>query len=368
MDEWLKNAGGWPVELGFKSDAGKCLERIYAWYNGELLDRPPVRFARHNELYDRPDDSGRNWPSLKDRWIDTEYQLTRAVAEMEKKTFLGETFPVFWPNLGPNIMATAYGCPYIFGEVTAWAEPVLADPDEGWTLPTFDWQCEYIKKLDEMTDAALDCANGRFLVGYTDMHPGMDLCAALRGTQPLLMDTYENPDTLRALSGAYNNDFFKFYDYFDTKLKKRGQLSITWMNIPSYGKLHIPSCDFSAMISGELFAEYAMPGLIEECLHMDHNIFHVDGKGVARHLDQILTLPKLYAIQWVQGMGLDQPLLQWISLIKKIQSMGKGVIIDITLDELEPFIAEVSPRGLYLCIATNNIEEEKAVLKRLEKW
>jgi hypothetical protein len=368
MNERLKNAGGWPVELEFKRDAEKCLERVYAWYEGELLDRPPVRFSRHNELYNHIDNSGRSWPSLKDRWFDTEYQLTNAIAEMEKKPFQGETFPVFWPNLGPNIMAAAYGCPYVFGEVTAWAEPVLEDLSEDLKLPSFDWQCEYFKKLDEMTDAALDCANGRFWVGYTDIHPGMDLSAALRGTQPLLMDIYENPEALHTLCNAYNNDFFRFYDHFDAKLKKRSQLSITWMNIPSYGKLHIPSCDFSAMISDEQFAEYAMPGLIEECLHMDHNIFHVDGKGVARHLDRILTLPKLYAIQWVQGMGLDQPLLQWIPLIKEVQNRGKGIIIDITLDELEPFIAEVSPQGLYLCIATNDTEEEKAVIKRLEKW
>lgn len=287
---------------------------------------------------------------------------------MEKKSFLGETFPVFWPNLGPNIMAAAYGCPYVFGEVTAWAEPILEDPDKNYAFPSFDWQCEYIKKLDEMTDAALDYAKDRYWVGYTDLHPGMDLSAALRGMQPLLLDFYENPEMLHTLGNIYYDDFFKIYDHFDAKLKARGQLSITWMNIPSYGKMHIPSCDFSSMISCEQFIEYAMPGLVRECIHMDHNIFHVDGKGVARHLDQILTLPKLNAIQWVQGMGLDQPILQWIPFIKKIQSKGKGIVLDIRLDELEPLISEVSPDGLYLCIATNDVEEEKAVLKRLEKW
>ena len=368
MNDLIKNAGGRPADLEFKKDTEKCLERVYAWYNGELLDRPPVRFARHNELYDRIDDSRRSWPSLKDRWFDTEYQLEKAVSEMEKKSFLGETFPVLWPNLGPNIMAAAYGCPYVFGEVTAWAEPVLEELNDNSVLPVIDMQSEYLRKLDEMTDAALDCAKGRFWVGYTDLHPGMDLYAALRGTQNLLLDIYENPGMFHALSDAYDNNFFAIYDHFDTKLKARGHPSVTWMNIPSYGKFHIPSCDFSSMISEEQFEEYAMPGLEKECLYMDHNVFHMDGKGVARHLDQILTLPKLNAIQWVQGVGLDQPLLQWIPLIKKIQQAGKGVVLDIQTDELEPFISEVSPRGLYLCIASKDAEEEKAILKRLERW
>ena len=354
--------------MEFKKDAEKCMERVYAWYEGELLDRPPVRFARHNELYDQLDESALSWPSLKDRWFDTEYQLKKDISAMEKKTFLGETFPVFWPNLGPNVIAAACGCPYVFGEVTAWAEPVLTELVEGGSFPVFNLQSEYFKKLDEMTDAALDLAKDRFWVGYTDLHPGVDLCAAIRGMQSLLLDIYENPEMLHAMIKNYYEDFFKLYDHFDVKLKSRGHPSVTWMNIPSFGKMHIPSCDFSSMISDEQFIEFAMPGLVDECLHMDHNVFHVDGKGVARHLDQILTLPKLNAIQWVQGMGLDQPILQWIPLIKKVQSKGKGIVLDLRIDELEAFIAEVSPKGLYLCIASNSTEEEKAILKRLEKW
>lgn len=368
MNNTIKNENTWPPELEFKKDMKRSLERVYAWYNGELLDRPPVRFSRHNEAFECFDDSGRNWPSLKDRWFDVEYQLEKTVSEMERKSFLGETFPVFWPNLGPNVIAAAYGCPYIFGEVTAWAEPLVEDMNDGCCLPVFDWQSEYIKKLDEMTDAAVDFAQDRFLVGYTDLHSGMDLCAALRGTQNLLMDIYENPEMIHKMCNTYTDDFFRLFDHFDEKLKAKKQLSVTWMNIPSFGKLHIPSCDFSSMISEKQFLEFAMPGLVKECTHMDHNIFHMDGKDVARHLNQILTLPKLNAIQWVQGVGLDQPLLQWIPLIKKIQSAGKGVVLDIRPDELEPFIAEVSPKGLYLCIAACNAEEEKDIVKRLEKW
>ena len=70
-----------------------------------------------------------------------------------------------------------------------------------------------------------------------------------------------------------------------------------------------------------------------------------------RHLDRILEIPQIHAIQWVQGVGADLPILQWLPVIKKIQAAGKGVVVDLQLDELEPFIAAMKPDGLFLCLA-----------------
>ena len=64
---------------------------------------------------------------------------------------------------------------------------------------------------------------------------------------------------------------------------------------------------------------------------MTHNIFHVDGKGMLRHLDRILEVPQIQAIQWVQGVGDDLPILQWLPVIRKIQAAGKGVVVDFSL-------------------------------------
>ena len=37
------------LELESKPDFVACMKRIYAWYDGEILDRVPVRFSAHNE-------------------------------------------------------------------------------------------------------------------------------------------------------------------------------------------------------------------------------------------------------------------------------------------------------------------------------
>ena len=99
-----------------------------------------------------------------------------------------------------------------FAEVTTWAMPILSDYDQTVAL---DWQSEYLRKLESLTRAALDACRGQFLVGYTDLHPGLDWLAALRGTEPLLLDMVDRPDRLQPLLQTCTPDFLAVYDRFD---------------------------------------------------------------------------------------------------------------------------------------------------------
>lgn len=101
---------------------------------------------------------------------------------------------------------------------------------------------------------------------------------------------------------------------------------------------------------------------------MTHNIFHVDGKGVANHLDTILSVPDVHALQWVQGVGDDYPIMQWIEFIKGLQDRGTPIIIDLSKEDIEDFMDVMDPKGLFLWIATDNEEEEIEILDRINKW
>lgn len=354
------------LELECKPDFARCMARIEAWYEQQIIDRPPVRFTRHNAEFEQVDAAWRPaWRGQKDRWFDVTYQMERFLTTVQGKRFHGETFPIYWPNLGPNVFAALYGCPLVFGEVTSWAEPILSDYS---TRPRLDWDSQYLHTLEELTRAALALAPGKFLVGYTDLHPGIDWLAAVRGAEPLCLDLIDRPEQVTAMLPGVTADFLQLYDRFDALLKAHGQPSVTWMAIPSFGRMHIPSCDFASMISPRQFERFVLPALYEEVQRMSHNIFHVDGKGVARHLDLILQLPNLQAIQWVQGMGADLPILQWVGLIRRIQAAGKSVVVDLRRAELEDFIAAVRPEGILLCLESIDEEDEQAVLARLERW
>ena len=41
--------GSWNLELEGKPDFEKAMQRIYAWYNQEMIDRPPIRFSAHKD-------------------------------------------------------------------------------------------------------------------------------------------------------------------------------------------------------------------------------------------------------------------------------------------------------------------------------
>ena len=45
----------------------------------------------------------------------------------------------------------------------------------------------------EMTDALIEAAKGKFIVGCTDLHGGGDAVAAFRDPAELLIDTIEKP-------------------------------------------------------------------------------------------------------------------------------------------------------------------------------
>jgi hypothetical protein len=355
------------MELEGKPDLEAALDRVEAWFNHEKLDRPLVRFSEHNaDFASARTAAGRSWPDLKSRWFDAEFQVDFFLESIQGRTFYGETFPVFWPNLGPNVYAAFHGAELEFGEVTSWVRHCVHDWDDLEKLQ-FDTQNEYYQGIEKLTRVALEKCHGKFMVGYTDLHGSLDCVMDWRGQEQLCLDIIDNPDMVHRMVQKSNEHFLPLFDHYDDVLKAHGQCSVTWMAIPSRGKMHIPSCDFSTMISREAFREFYFPSLEQEVRHMTHNIFHVDGRGVLRHLEDILSLPQIQAIQWVQGVGDDLPIMQWLHVIKRIQDAGRGVVVDLQLDELEPFIAAMKPDGLYLCIAA----EEKIqpdILRRLEKW
>ena len=357
----------WTVELEKKPDFDVCMDRINAWYNQEIIDRAPIRFSAHNaEFNDSINLSGHKWNNLKERWWNTEYQIELFEYKLKHSTFNAETFPVFWPNLGPEVFTAFYGVELEYKEVTAYAIPSIKSWDQVDSIQ-IDYNNPYFKKLEEMTFQALDRCKGKYLVGYTDIHAGIDCAAAFRDPQQLCMDILLEPEQVKKLVEISSRDFHAVYNHFDSILKSHNQLSVTWMGIPSYDKMHIPGCDFASMLSPEDFDTFVMPTIKNEIADMTQNVFHVDGKGVARHLDKLLELPEITAIQWVQGMGKDTPIMQWLPLIKKVQAAGKSLVIDLEVSELESFMNEVNPKGILLCIDAD-LDIQDDIMKRVQKW
>jgi len=352
--------------LTSKPDINECLERIYAWYDQKIIDRPPVRFHHHNIEYERHRTVSGPWPTDEDRWLDVEFQIRTFVESLEGAEFKGETFPVYWPNISAVAYNLFLGQSAVFDYVTAWTHPCIDDLNN---LPELRVRSDnrFFRAVDEMTDKALEIADGEFMVGYTDMYAGIDCTAGLRDMGQMCMDILMTPEPLKALIDLVWTEYLEVYEHFDRKLKTAGQLSVTWMNLPSPKKFNVLACDFATLISPEHFDEFCLPIIRREAECFPCNVFHLDGPGVAKNIDSILTLPNLKAVQWVQGYGDDAPIMQWLPLIEEIQAAGKSVIVDLKLDELDEFISKTDPIGIMLWIPAAP-EDQEAVLERVKKW
>lgn len=361
--------GNLSLELEGMPHVEKASNRVDAWFHQSIIDRPPVRFAHHNAAFDSACVDQCRWGSLRERWFDAEYQVDSFLKSIEGCTFKGETFPFFWPNLGPEIYAAFFGMDLEFGEITSWAKPTIEDiEDPGQrSLLQFDPDNIYYKKLMEMTCVALEKCGGKALVGVSSWSPGIDCIAGWRDPQELCMDLLTTPDEVHELLRRQIAPLKRIMDPFYEAIEQRGHPSIAWMGIPSKKRCHISQTDFANMISPEQFRTFCLPYLRQELDAFEYNIFHMDGKGVANHVNELIAEPKINAIQWAQGVGDDEPIMQWIPLIKKIQAAGKSVVVDLKPDELEEFIGQMDPEGIFLWISADKKNQDD-VIRRVEKW
>jgi len=351
-----------------KPDYEECKRRYDAFWEREIIDRPLVTFnlvKPEAELVPLPES---RHASSEECWLDTEYQVAHAVARLTNRVYLGDTMPIAFPDLGPEVFSSFYGCPIHFGDYgTSWTDPIIDDWSEAGAV-RLDWDSPYMHKLHEMTDGLLEAGAGRFITGMADWHPGGDHVAALRDPQQLAMDLLTHPDQVKRLLAQAEADYFAVYDVFYEKLRGAGLPVTTWLPLLSDTRYYVPSNDFSIIISRSMFEEFFLPGIANECRFLDHSIYHLDGPGALRHLDAILAIPELDALQWVPGAG-NEGFSRWIWVYQRAQAAGKGIQVFCTFDDCDAIIKSLAPKGLFLTVTkVPNMEAAVEMLARLGNW
>jgi hypothetical protein len=354
--------------LTFKPDLDQTMQRMEAFWAHSVLDRPVTQFTVEKPAAEQIPLPESRHATTAERWLDVEYQSRLEDARLTNRLFLGDSLPVAFPNLGPDVLAAFYGCELHFGDYgTSWSEHILKD----WSTAdqiTLDWDNAYLKKLLALTDAMLELGKDKYIVGMPDWHPGGDLLAALRNPQELALDLIERPEQVKALLQRLQPDYYQIYNFWHEKLKKAGQPITSWLDLASYGKYYIPSNDFAALIGPKMYREFFLPGIMAECRFLDRSIYHLDGPGALRHLDTILQIPELHAVQWVPGAG-RAGFSKWVQVYQKIQAAGKGILVYCEVADLELVMQTLSPRGLALNISNVPSPEVGAsILSALEKW
>ncbi len=348
-------------------DWEKRLERQDAFWDCEIIDRPVVYISVPREKPLAPVPAKKNWSSHRDYWMDFTYRAEKLRSDILNQEYSGDALPKVIPNLGPEVFSAYFGCEMEYGETTSWAIPNIHDWSDVSHIK-FSEDNFYWKKTIEYTNMLLEAGKGLFHVGVSDLHPGGDGIAAFRDPMDLNIDMIDHPDEIKRLLEFLEPEFFRIFDFYYNKLRDANQLCTWWMPIVSSRKYHVPSNDFSAMISPEMFEEFFLPGIRRECQYFEASIYHLDGPEALRHLDMLLDIPELNAIQWVYGAGQGRA-SDWLQIYQRCQAANKGIQLHIEPDELNVMMENLKPEGVWMMIlGVNSRDEAEALIKKIETW
>ena len=351
-----------------KPDYAESKARIDAFWECELIDRPVVQFALEKPPTECAPLPQSRHATIAERWLDADYQTELKLATLSNREYLGDALPVAYPNLGPEVFSAMYGCPIHFGDFgTSWTDPILHDWADADAL-ALDWESPVLLKLHQMTDLLLEAGRDRFITGMADWHSGGDAIAAFRDPQNLALDMITNVADVKRLLLRLEADYFALYDRFYHKLRAAGQPISTWLSLVSETKFYVPSNDFSAMISNVMFEDVFLPGIVNECRFLDRSIYHLDGPSALRHLDSLLAIPELNALQWVFGAG-NEGFHRWVWVYQRAQAAGKGIQVVCQFDEVPAVMETLQPEGLFLSVGdVPSRQGGLAMLRDLERW
>ena len=290
--------------------------------------------------------AGKTYATERERWLDFDYRVERALFEYDHKTFVAETFPVFEPNLGPDIVSTLFGLNLEFEPSTSWGSPTVESVEQILAIqPNFEaplWKA--VMRLQQM---GLEAGKGRWITLFTDLHPNIDVLSALMGPEATCMAVADDPDLVAKGVRHVTAGCLEAYERQIEPLEREGLPIGCWMNAFSRVRTHAPQCDFSAMIGPHFFRQSILPSIREEMAKAERNIYHLDGPSALHHLDALLDVPEIDAIQWVYGAG-NGPARKWRHVYRRILDDGKAIRIEAQdVEDIRCLSQEFGAKGVW---------------------
>ena len=303
---------------------------------------------------------------LSQKWFDPQWRAEYLDWYVAHSSLKADILPVANTQLGPGSLAAILGGVFEGGEDTIWIHPnpdftdeIIFNPEHpNWILHK------------ELLKACKAKANGHYFVGMPDLMEGLDVLAALKGTDRVLLDTVMQPEILEQQMQQINDIYFKVFDELYDIIREGDEMAFCYFSSWAPGKMSKLQSDISTMISQDDYRRFVQPFIREQCQKIDYTLYHLDGVGAMHHLPALLEIEELNAIQWTPGVGEPQggsP--KWYDLYKKILAGGKSVMACwVTLDELKPLLDHIGADGVHLEMDFHNEKEVEQAMRIVEEY
>ncbi len=334
----------------WKEDLTDAKERLKAWWDHEIRDRPCVQY-----YCPRPDVPVRMW----NHWFLAQKPdaFEGAIDDFEKAgstIFWGaECIPHFFVNYGPGILAAVFGCEPRWGgkAQTVWFDrptsvkdivPLLENAQLNDNNP---WYVR-LKRVTEYAAKRSAGSENPYNVTITDLGGILDVLQSFIGPKELILTLKRQPELVDTCRAIILEKWHKIFDDLQQIVFQSLDGCDSWMRIWCPKTWYPIQSDFSAMLSPKWFKRFVLPDIIAQVEHFDYSIYHLDGPNQIPYLDDLLKIDKLTGIQCVPGIQGKHTDPQWMAVYRKIQAAGKNVVMDVAPEVLPVLYNELDPKGL----------------------
>lgn len=344
-------------------------ENYAKWWDKEL-DRPIISVW----LWGR--DPGRTKPDVPllsqanctDLSLSPEMIIDRLDYELSCVEYLGDAFPyVSLTSFGPGVVAAFLGAKLDNSSGRVWFHPEKLLPINEIHLE-YDADNIWLRRIKDICRVGAERWQGQVMIAMPDLGGPMDILSTFRPSERLLLDLYDEPEEVKRLVGEIHDLWMRFYDEINSVLQPVNPGYCDWTGIFCDKPGYALQADFSYMIGPDFFDEFVRDDIAGMCKKLDRTMYHLDGVGQLNHLDSLLAIKELDAVQWVPGDG-RQPQHKWPEVLSKIYAAGKNIQVVTGVEGLEATETLLgTAKGLQTCLHGSVNEREKylAVLKRYQ--
>jgi len=351
MQQWTDTLTALAAQpLEFCEDFPAIAQRVEAWWHQELVDRP-VFMAQANTRPERPITRRLEMMHDPDTW------LAEKLQDMKQLHRVGDTLPQVRVDFGAVLLGSLLGGTREVRSDTSWTHAFIDDdwsnaPD--WTIPEDhpDWVL-----LQKLTKRVAADAIGRYLVCTPDLGASADVLLNLRGSAQLCMDVVMRSETIQSAIDAIYTSWRQAFASLYAHAVESGAGITHWLGLWSNRPYTVPACDFNALIGPAHFQQLFLPEIARQAETVGRAIFHLDGPDAARHIDALLDVPHIQAIQFTPGAG-SPSALQWLDMLRKIQDHGRSLLIFTPAEEVLELARSLKPEGLAIFLESAPAPDE----------
>ena len=303
---------------------------------------------------------------LNQKWFDPQWRAEYLDWYVAHSSLMADMLPVANTQLGPGSLAAILGGVFEGGEDTIWIHP---DPNYKDDIVFNPNHPNYLLHK-ALLKACKEKAQGHYYVGMPDLMEGLDVLAAIKGTDKVLLDTVMQPEVLEHQMQQINDIYFQVFDELYDIIREGDEMAFCYFSSWAPGKMSKLQSDISTMISQDDYRRFVQPFIREQCQKIDYTLYHLDGVGAMHHLDALLEIDELNAIQWTPGVGEPQGgNSKWYDLYKKILAHGKSIMACwVTLDELHPLLDNIGGDGVHIEMDFHNEREVEQAMRIIEEY